>query len=165
MSLLLLALLTLGIPMTGAAAPSPVQAPPGVHVETGSRWGEVTRWVDERGDFRYRYDAQGRLVEVVREGRVVARLAYGADDRMQTLVIESSDGGAAKVLHLAYDARGRMVRMTLEGRGVVKVRHRADGETVVKTKLDGEGRLAVFGMMGTLGMLMQHAGIKVKTGA
>ena len=61
MSLLLLALLTLGVPMTGAAAPSPVQAPPGVHVESGSRWGEVTRWVDERGDFRYRYDAQGRL--------------------------------------------------------------------------------------------------------
>ena len=46
MSLLLLALLTLGVPMTGAAAPSPVQAPPGVHVETGSRWGEVPRCVD-----------------------------------------------------------------------------------------------------------------------
>lgn len=60
---------------------------------------------------------------------------------------------------------GRMVRMTLEGAGVVKVRHHADGEAVVKTKLMVRVVLPWPGMMGTLGMLTQHAGIKVKTGA
>lgn len=160
---LLLSILVL--PALAQTASSPAADPPAAAplLEHDSASGNIVRFVDARGDFRYRYDASNRLLEASRAGDVQALLQYDADGQFSGLQIRLHDATEAKVLHLTRDRQGRTIVMILEGQGRVKIRYRKDGEPVMHSNMKPDGHRELFGMFGTLNMLTSPAGIKVKT--
>ena len=161
-----LMLLALGGPCgssaNGSQDPRPVSEQSRELVETDPLTGKIVRLRDGRGDFRYRYDDDGRLVEATREGDTVATLAWNARNLPASLMVQHLREGTRHQLVFAYDARGRMARMQLDGRGAVTLRYGRDGEPVMRSTLNPDGHRDAFGMFGTLGMLTQPAGITIR---
>lgn len=131
-------------------------------VETDPQTGRVLRFRDERGDFRYRYDANGRLLEAMREGDTVATLAWNDRNLPASLALQGLGDASRHQLAFTYDARGRVVRMRLDDRGTIAIRYGRDGEPVMRSTLNPDGHRTTFGMFGTLAMLTQPAGITIR---
>lgn len=147
---------------SGRQDPPPASGQAAGVVETDPRTGRILRLHDARGDFRYRYDTDGRLVQATREGDTVATLAWNARSLPASLVVQRLREASRHRLVFTYDAHGRMTRMQLEGRGAVTLRYGRDGEPVMRSTLNPDGHRDAFGMFGTLGMLTQPAGITIR---
>lgn len=138
-----------------AAANLPAEsAAPASHIERDPVSGKIVRFVDARGDFRYRHDANGRLVSAARDGSTSIQLTYTAGGQVERMSLLASDGKLIDSLLYIYDARGLSTKLVLEGKGeVVMQRDDAGKITDMQSDLNEQERLTVFGMGGRLQML------------
>lgn len=129
-------------------------AAPASHIERDPVSGKIVRFVDARGDFRYRHDANGRLVSAAREGSTSIQLTYTAGGQIERMLLLAPDGKLIDSLLYIYDARGLSTKMVLEGKGEVVVQRDDAGKiTDMQSDLNEQERLTVFGMGGRLQML------------
>ena len=134
----------------------PAAAPPSAPtlIEHDPATGKVSRVLDARGEFRYRYDSHGRLLEASRMGDGSVQLAYDEMGRIMHLSLHASNGTMLESLQAIHDAEGRIIGQILAGRGALEIRRDTAGKVLaIEGNLDEDGRRTIFGLYGRLQML------------
>ena len=143
-----------GLP-PGAAVPyAPPHANAPTLIEHDPASGLIIRVLEARGDFRYRHDADGRLLMASQQGDNSVRLTYDQSGRVTRLSLHASDDTLLESLQIDHDADGRMIRQVLLGNGEIRTRRDESGKiTDWDGDLDETGRRTIFGLYGRLQML------------